>query len=157
MQYKISIRYLHKYITNKSMIDNMNKNSVCIFAESGEYVKFHNLLSITMAAIANDMDVSIFFSYSALERLKKDRINNTVFDDERLKKKFIKSINSKKIQNIEQMIKTLKETELVKFYACSASLSIMEIEMDELFGIDGIMGLSTFLNKVEKASIVLYI
>jgi peroxiredoxin family protein len=55
------------------------------------------------------------------------------------------------------MIKTLKETELVKFYACSASLSIMEIEMDELFGIDGIMGLSTFLNKVEKASIVLYI
>ena len=157
MQYKNSIRYLHKYITNKSMINNMNKNSVCIFAESGEYVKFHNLLSISMAAIVNDMEVSIFFSYSALERLKKDNINNTVFNDDNLKKKFIKSINSKKIQNIEQMIKTLKETELVKFYACSASLSIMEIEMDELFAIDGIMGLSTFLNKVEKASIVLYI
>ena len=147
MQYKNSIRYLHKYITNKLIINNMNMNSVCIFAESGEYVKFHNLLSISMAAIANDMEVSIFFSYSALEKLKKDNI----------KEKFIKSINTKKIQNIEQMIKTLKETELVKFYACSASLSIMEIEMDELFAIDGIMGLSTFLNKVEKASIVLYI
>ena len=43
------------------MINNMNKNSVCIFAESGEYVKFHNLLSISMAAIVNDMEVNIFF------------------------------------------------------------------------------------------------
>ena len=61
------------------MIDNMNKNSVCIFAESGEYVKFHNLLSISMAAVANDMEVSIFFSYSALERLKKDNIKEKIF------------------------------------------------------------------------------
>ena len=48
-----------------------------------------------MAAIVNDMEVSIFFSYSALERLKKDNMNNTVFNDDNLKKKFIKSINSK--------------------------------------------------------------
>ena len=43
----------------------MENNSVCIFAESGEYVKFHNMLAITMASVANDMEVNIFFSYSA--------------------------------------------------------------------------------------------
>ncbi len=135
----------------------MGNNSVCIFAESGEYVKFHNMLSITMASVANDMEVNIFFSYSALEKLKKEKINEMSFENNELKDKFNGSIKANKIQNIEQMIKTLKETELVKFYVCSASLNIMNINENDLFIVDGIMGLSTFLNKAENASIVLYI
>ena len=110
-----------------------------------------------MASVANDMEVNIFFSYSALERLKKGNTNNMTFNDENLKNKFINSINSNNIQSIEQMIETLRETGIVKFYVCSASLSIMEIKEDELLAVDSIMGLSTFLNKAEKASIVLYI
>ena len=135
----------------------MGNNSVCIFAESGEYVKFHNMLAITMASVANDMEVSIFFSYNALEKLKKEKINEMSFENDGLKNKFSDAINSNKIQNIEQMIKTLRETELVKFYVCSASLSIMNIDENDLVVVDGIMGLSTFLNKAENASIVLYI
>ena len=135
----------------------MGNNSVCIFAESGEYVKFHNMLAITMASVANDMEVSIFFSYSALEKLKKEKINEMSFENSELKNKFSDAINSNKIQNIEQMIKTLRETGLVKFYVCSASLSIMNINENDLVIVDGIMGLSTFLNKAENASIVLYI
>ena len=135
----------------------MGNNSVCIFAESGEYVKFYNMLAITMASVANDMEVSIFFSYNALEKLKKEKINEMSFENDELKNKFSDDINSNKIQNIEQMIKTLRETELVKFYVCSASLSIMNIDENDLVVVDGIMGLSTFLNKAENASIVLYI
>ena len=135
----------------------MGNNSVCIFAESGEYVKFHNMLAITMASVANDMEVSIFFSYSALEKLKKEKINEMSFENSELKNKFSDAINSNKIQNIEQMIKTLRETGLVKFYVCSASLSIMNINENDLVVVDGIMGLFTFLNKAENASIVLYI
>ena len=135
----------------------MGNNSVCIFAESGEYVKFHNMLAITMASVANDMEVSIFFSYSSLEKLKKEKINEMSFENSELKNKFSDAINSNKIQNIEQMIKTLRETGLVKFYVCSASLSIMNIDENDLVVVDGIMGLSTFLNKAENASIVLYI
>ena len=135
----------------------MGNNSVCIFAESGEYVKFYNMLAITMASVANDMEVSIFFSYNALEKLKKEKINEMSFENIELKNKFNNAINLNKIQNIEQMIKTLRETGLVKFYVCSASLNIMNINENDLFVVDGIMGLSTFLNKAEKASIVLYI
>ena len=135
----------------------MENNSVCIFAESGEYVKFHNMLSITMASVANDMEVNIFFSYSALEKLKKEKINEMSFENNELKNKFKESINSNKIQNIEQMIETLKETGLGKFSVCSASLNIMKINENDLLVVDGIMGLSTFLNKAENASIVLYI
>ena len=135
----------------------MGNDSVCIFAESGEYVKFYNMLAITMASVANDMEVSIFFSYNALEKLKKEKINEMSFENSKLKNKFSDAINSNKIQNIEQMIKTLRETELVKFYVCSASLSIMNIDENDLVVVDGIMGLSTFLNKAENASIVLYI
>ena len=62
-----------------------------------------------------------------------------------------------KIYFIKQMIETLKETGLVKFYVCSASLNIMKINENDLLVVDGIMGLSTFLNKAENASIVLYI
>ena len=135
----------------------MGNNSVCIFAESGEYVKFHNMLSITMASVANDMEVNIFFSYSALEKLKKEKINEMSFENSELKNKFSDAINSNKIQNIEQIIETLRETVLVKFYVCSSSLNIMNINENDLFVFDGIMGLSTFLNKAEKASVVLYI
>ena len=114
----------------------MENNSVCIFAESGEYVKFHNMLSITMASVANDMEVNIFFSYSALEKLKKEKINEMSFENNELKNKFKEAINSNKIQNIEQMIETLKETGLVKFYVCSASLSIMNINENDLVVVD---------------------
>ena len=55
------------------------------------------------------------------------------------------------------MINILKETNSVKFYVCSASLSIMKINTDELIEIDKIMGLTTFLNIAEKSSTVLYI
>ena len=115
------------------------------------------MLSITMASVANDMEVNIFFSYSALERLKKEKLNEMSFNNNNLKSKFNDAINSNKIQNIEQMIKTLRETGVVKFYVCSASLNIMNINENDLLVVDGIMGLSTFLNKAENASIVLYI
>ena len=119
----------------------MGNNSVCIFAESGEYVKFHNMLSITMASVANDMEVNIFFSYGALEKLKKEKLNEMSFNNQDLKNMFNNAINSNKIQNIEQIIETLRETGLVKFYVCSASLNIMNINENDLFVFDGIMGL----------------
>lgn len=135
----------------------MKNKTISIFAESGEYVKFHNLLSISMASVANDIHVHIFFSYSALNRLKKNNINKLTFSNEELNENFINSINMNKIQNLEQMITTLKETRLVKFYACSASLNIMNLKVDELIGIDKVIGISTFLNIAEESSIVLYI
>ena len=82
MQYKNSIRYLHKYITNKSIINNMNKNSVCIFAESGEYVKFHNLLSISMAAIANALKEAVGVRFERLP-MKPEVIVKAIQDNSR--------------------------------------------------------------------------
>lgn len=136
----------------------MEQKTISIFSHSGDYAKFYNMLSIAMASISNGMYAYIFFSYDALNRLKKDNINKLTFEtNNNFEQYFSKAIKENKIQTIEQMINILKETNSVKFYVCSASLSIMKINIDELIEIDKIMGLTTFLNIAEKSSTVLYI
>jgi|TARA_B100001750_G_C15368089_1_gene525827 peroxiredoxin family protein len=136
----------------------MEQKTISIFSHSGDYAKFYNMLSIAMASISNGMHAHIFFSYEALNRLKKDNINKLTFEtNNNFEQYFSEAINENKIQTIEQMINILKETNSVKFYVCSASLSIMKINIDELIEIDKIMGLTTFLNIAEKSSTVLYI
>ena len=51
----------------------------------------------------------------------------------------------------------IKETGLVKIFACSSSVAIMNIKEDDLLNVDKIMGLTTFLGIVEKSDTVLYI
>ena len=136
----------------------MEQKTISIFSHSGDYAKFYNMLSIAMASISNGMYAYIFFSYDALNRLKKDNINKLTFEtNNNFEQYFSEAIKENKIQTIEQMINILKETKSVKFYVCSASLSIMKINIDELIEIDKIMGLTTFLNIAEKSSTVLYI
>lgn len=136
----------------------MEQKTISIFSHSGDYAKFYNMLSIAMASISNGMYAYIFFSYDALNRLKKDNINKLTFEtNNNFEQYFSEAIKENKIQTIEQMINILKETNSVKFYVCSASLSIMKINIDELIEIDKIMGLTTFLNIAEKSSTVLYI
>ena len=49
----------------------MEQKTISIFSHSGDYAKFYNMLSIAMASISNGMYAYIFFSYDALNRLKK--------------------------------------------------------------------------------------
>jgi predicted peroxiredoxin len=45
----------------------------------------------------------------------------------------------------------------VKIYACSAAIAFHNIREEELVTIDGVMGISSFLEKVQGASSILYI
>ena len=134
----------------------MEKKKLAIFANSDNYSDFRHMLSIIMAAISNGMEVNVFFSHGALNQLIKekpelDNISNPT------EKNITIALKNKKIQSHKEILKMIKETGSVKMFACSSSVSIMNISENELVNVDKIMGLTTFLTIVEQSNTVLYI
>ena len=136
----------------------MNRKKLAIFANSGNYSDFHHMLSIIMASISNGMEINIFFSYEALEKLIQIKNNNINLDSKnKINDQFYKALKEKKIQSDIEILKMIKETKSVKMFACSSSVTIMNIAKNELLNVDKIMGLTTFLVIVEQSDTVLYI
>ena len=136
----------------------MNRKKLAIFANSGNYSDFHHMLSIIMASISNGMEINIFFSYEALEKLIQIKNNNINLDSKnKINDQFYKAFKEKKIQSDIEILKMIKETGSVKIFACSSSIAIMNIKEDDLLNVDKIMGLTTFLGIVEESDTVLYI
>jgi len=136
----------------------MNNKKLAIFANSNNYSDFHHMLSIIMAAISNEMEINVFFSYGALDKLIKIKNNNINFNsNNKIENYFHKALRKKNIQSDIEIFKMIKETGLVKIFACSSSVTIMNIKEDDLLNVDKIMGLTTFLGIVEKSDTVLYI
>ena len=88
----------------------MNRKKLAIFANSGNYSDFHHMLSIIMASISNGMEINIFFSYEALEKLIQIKNNNINLDSKnKINDQFYKALKEKKIQSDIEILKMIKE------------------------------------------------
>ena len=77
----------------------MNNKKLAIFANSNNYSDFHHMLSIIMAAISNEMEINVFFSYGALDKLIKIKNNNINFNsNNKIENYFHKALRKKNIQ-----------------------------------------------------------
>jgi len=125
-----------------------NKGLGIIF-HSGSYDRLYHGLSLALAALALDREVRLFFSYWALEYLKKD--NQTLFklDTEAHRHKDIleKNVERGHIQKLYELITQAKAMG-VKIYACTSSMGLLNITRDELIKeVDKSMGITTFLTE----------
>jgi len=138
----------------------MNDEKIGLFIQSGEHDKIYNALSIAIGAVSNNIQVCCLFSYSALSKLKKENIDKITIDNNKneLTQRFSDLLQKNKIQSISEMIKMAKSTENIKIYACSASMNILNIKKEELIeDVDDIIGITKFLELIEKSMFVLYI
>jgi len=125
----------------------MKKKGLGVIFHSGSFDRLYHGFSLALAASALGREVRLFFSYWALEYLKKDRLAKVKLDSEGKKHKEIieKNIERGHLQKFSEFIRQSKAMG-VKIYACTNSMGLLNIARHELIPeVDKSMGLTTFL------------
>jgi peroxiredoxin family protein len=132
----------------------------CIFLHSGSYDRVFQAISISNVVLATGGEVNVFFSYGALKRLVKGKIDEVVVEGEPapFKAEIEKNLKRGTMDKLSEMLDTAKRFESFKIYACTASMAVLNIARNELMDIvDSSMGLVSFLELVKGADKTLYI
>ncbi len=132
----------------------------CIFLHSGSYDRVFQAISISNVVLATGGTVHLFFSYGALKRLVKGKIDEVAVEGEPapFKAEIEKNLKRGTLDTLSEMLDTAKRFEGFKIYACTASMAVLNIARNELMDIvDSSMGLVSFLELVKGADKTLYI
>src|SRR3972149_8257002 len=132
----------------------------CIFLHSGSYDRVFQAMSISNVVLATGGEVHIFFSYGALKRLVKGRTDDVAIEGEAapFREEIEKNMRRGTLDSLTEMIETAKRFGHIKLYACTASMSVLNIARDELVDlVDSSMGLVSFMELVKGADTTLYI
>lgn len=131
---------------------------LAIILHSGAYNRLHQAFSIVQAAVANDMEVHIYFTYWALEKLVKGELDKITLDAEQESgaAKFQEGLRRGVINSIGKMLEESRSVGQVKCYACSQSMGLFGLSEEEVLKkVDKIMGYVAFLAIAEDAGIVM--
>ncbi len=127
-----------------------------IIFHSGSYDRLYHGLSIALSALALDREVRFFFTYWALEYLKRKKSLPFKLDKEAgLHKEIIeKNIKKGHMIKVDELFNQAKKMG-AKFYACTNSMGLLNIARDELRDIvDKSMGITTFLAETSESQIL---
>lgn len=125
------------------------QKGLAIIFHSGSFDRLYHGLSIALAALALGREARFFFTYWALEYLKKDRIVSMRLDGDgqahrELLNKNIKAGHMLKDSELFSQAKAMG----AKFYACTNSMGLLNIARNELIDeVDKSMGITTFLTE----------
>jgi peroxiredoxin family protein len=137
--------------------ENMAQEKMALIVNSASYDRVSYALSIANISAAQLKDVYVFFTYGAVLRLlegKADEVGEET--DAWVRESVKKGLENGTMQRISELLDFSKGFG-VKIYACSAAVAFHDIAKEELVALDGIMGISSFLEKVQGASPILYI
>ena len=132
------------------------KRGLGIIFHSGVYDRVYHRLSIALAASASGKDVKLFFTYWALEYLKKKNPNVNRLDKEAKEHEEILEKSKKRghLTPISESI-NLAEAMGAKFYVYTSSMSLLNIARNKLCEEVGkTMGTTTFLAEVNSDQII---
>ncbi|MFQ5952145.1 MAG: DsrE/DsrF/DrsH-like family protein [Candidatus Omnitrophota bacterium] len=128
---------------------NSEKRGLGIVFHSGSYDRLYHGISIALAALALGREVRLFFTYWALEYIKKGGSSFFVLDKEGETHREVleRNINKGHMQKIPELLAEAKKMG-AKFYACTNSMGLLNIVRDELVDeVDKSMGITTFLTE----------
>lgn len=127
----------------------MDNRGLGIIFHSGSFDRLYHGLSFALAALALGREAKLFFSYWALEYLKKHSSPCFKLDSEAEKARDIIEKNKKRghLQEMDELISHAK-TMGAKFYVCTNSMGLLNISRDEFVeAVDKSMGITTFLTE----------
>lgn len=134
----------------------MEAKGLAIIFHSGSFDRVYHGFSISLAALSLGKEVKLFFTYWALEYLRKERPVEFGVDGEKeryeeILKKNIEKGHMLKIHELIQQVKAMGG----KFYACTHSMGILNIARNELIDeVDKSMGLTTWLIDTKEDQII---
>ncbi len=129
----------------------MSKKGIGIIFHSGSFDRLSHGVNIALSALAMGWEAKFFFTYWALEYLRKGKESPVEFDSEgeRYKDLITRNIKEGHISSIHETFAQAKQMG-AKFYACTNSMALLNVTRDELVDIvDLSMGITTFLAEIE--------
>lgn len=135
----------------------MSQEKFALIVNSASYDRVSYALSIANVSAADLKDVYVFFTYGAILRLLEDKADEIGEETEAwLRGPIREGLEKGTIPRVSEMLSFAKGFG-VKLYACSAAVAFHKIPREELTMVDEIMGISAFLEKMQGASVLLYI
>lgn len=138
------------------------KNKATLVVQSGEMDKVYSALIIGTGALAMGMDVSMYFTFWGLERLKKgqlekgplSRMNFLGLGKWMLKRRMKK----KNVRSLEDLLSDFNELG-GKIFACDMTMEIMDITKDDLRDdvISEYCAVGTYIKEAKESEITLFI
>jgi len=128
---------------------NSKPEGLAIIFHSGSYDRLYHGLSLALAASALGREVKCFFTYWALEYLKRERPSLFELDQEAEAHLQILEENVKR-GHLPKISEHLAEAKTLgaRLYVCTNSMALLNISRDELIEeVDKSMGLTTFLTE----------
>jgi len=138
------------------------KDKATIILHSGDMDKAYSALIIGNGALAMGMDVSIFFTFWGLERLKKGELESGPLSKMNffgLGKWFMKKkMEKSNVQTLNEMLKNFHELG-GKILACDMTMDIMGIDKDDLRDevITEYCAVGTYVQEARESEMTLFI
>ncbi|MCL7400754.1 MAG: DsrE family protein [Thaumarchaeota archaeon] len=128
---------------------------VALIINSGSFERVSYALTLAAMYAALGKEVSTFFTYGALFRLIKGRIDEVGEEtDPTIRQKIKEGLEKGTIRSISEGINELKRFR-GKIYACIAAMSFYDVTRDELINeVDEVMGIAAFLEATRGAQIL---
>ena len=118
---------------------------VLIFLHHGEYETVHQGVSIAAAATASGRRAELYFSWWALERLVKDRL-----DEPDLREDVAGHMERRGVPTLRELLTHLRESGLATLHACSGSLHALGLNPPDVEKkVDSLVGWSAVLKRTE--------
>ncbi|MBE9391580.1 DsrE/DsrF/DrsH-like family protein [Fervidicoccus fontis] len=131
--------------------------AVAVF--SGSIDRLTGLAMLVSGAVAMGYEVELFLQLWGVYAFKKDivkkNMNFSEFQDKA--PEVAKRLQELNVPSWFDIIKEAKENGSVKIYACSAAASIWNVKKEDLELVDDIIGAATWIEKMSKADITLFI
>lgn len=143
------------------MYEVITMTKMVMLVKSGNYTDFMTATMIASGAIANDMEVEIFFMNDAVWALKKENyMNNTTVHSNFLEfaHTIADSLNEGKIKPWWELMADLKEFGDIKLTVCALVAELGNLHKEDFMDlIDDLAGVAYFTGQAEDADVVLTI
>ncbi len=134
------------------------RSGLGIIFHSGSYDRIQHGMAIGLAALALGREVKLFFTYWALEYLKKEGAPSAEDgkgqEDSAHKQILVDKVREGHMEPFSELVSQARALG-GKFYTCTNSMSILNIARNELIeAVERPMGLTTFLRETAQDQVI---
>lgn len=143
-------------------LDNSKKNKATIIVHSGDMDKIYSALIVGNGALSMGMEVSLYFTFWGLQRLKKGGLDKGPLSKMHMfglgKMMIKKRMNKANVASLDKMITDFKELG-GKILACDMTMEIMGVKPEDLRQdlIDDYCAVGTYIQEAMESSMTLFI
>lgn len=147
---------------NMQELANPKKNKATIIVHSGDMDKIYSALIIGNGALSMGMDVSLYFTFFGLQRLKKGGLEKGPLSKMHMlglgKMMIKKKMEKANVASLEKMITDFKELG-GKILACDMTMDVMGVKPEDLRQdlINDYCSVGTYIQEAMESSMTLFI